>query len=186
MIAKFDPKYMDLTRGYSVERMETECLARFKDLEFRENTYADAALPNHAREVASGLGRYDGEVGSRSLASAGPNYMVSWCRAGAGQRSFIHYHKWVETYMPIEGRLTIYWGEEEGEREIEIGPLDCLAVPSGVYRSFINRGDKECLFMVVLGGVGQDSVGVMDVEGFQKNLASVGVEMTSQELLDSA
>jgi quercetin dioxygenase-like cupin family protein len=183
MMPKFEQGPLELTRSFTVEKMEAERVKRFERLTFNPNRYVDAPLAGHSRTVAMALGGYgSGPKVRRTPPDGNPEYMISWCRIPAGQRSFLHYHSATETYIPIVGELSIYWGEREGENEIKLGPLDVLAIPPEVYRGFINRSESETLFMSILGGDGTDVRGMFDPEGFKKRLQEAGVDITAESL----
>jgi uncharacterized RmlC-like cupin family protein len=54
-------------------------------------------------------------------------------------------------FMPVDGKLAVFWGDQ-GEHEVELGPLDTITVPIGVMRGFRNADSKTIQVIAIVGG----------------------------------
>jgi uncharacterized RmlC-like cupin family protein len=72
-------------------------------------------------------------------------------RAKPGHGAGLHSHTTIETFMPLTGTWSIFWGDA-GEREIILEQFDLISVPPGVMRGFKNVGADEAYLFTVLGG----------------------------------
>ena len=55
----------------------------------------------------------------------------------------------VENFFCIEGTFEIIWGAE-AEHSVELGTLDFISIPAGVYREFRNTGDTLGRLLVAI------------------------------------
>ena len=112
-------------------------------------------------------------------------FSFSLIEVGPGNGAGLHSHTTEEVFMPIDGKLAVFWGEQ-GENEIVLGPLDTITVPIGVMRGFRNAGNETAMMLAVVGGNDPGRVGwpesmkdaaraaglVLDAEGNLRDLAS--------------
>lgn len=136
----------------STDQMERERVARFADTKPNPMMFVDTRLPEHARDLFSIIGPGVSEDPStRPSITDGHGFNIAYVGAEPGCGAALHDHVTVEVFIPFSGQWTIYWGEE-GENEVQIGPLDCISVPPGVMRGFRNDGAEYAHMVAVVGG----------------------------------
>ena len=133
-------------------------VARFADLVPYKDTMNTAhGIPPEAMQMMSSDKVYpvmspEGWEGRSKIApvkgAAGLTITIAECPPG--DSSGLHKHiDTVENFFCIEGNFEITWGAE-GEHAIELGPLDFVSVPAGVYREFRNTGAKMGRLLVAI------------------------------------
>jgi len=136
---------------WTVAEMEKR-VARFKTLTPHPVTFLDQALPQHKRDVFNLIGRgVSEEKAAAAEITDVRDFNVQMSRAKPGHGAGLHAHQTIETFMPLNGRWAIFWGER-GEHEIILEQFDLISVPPGVMRGFRNVGDDEAYLFTVLGG----------------------------------
>jgi uncharacterized RmlC-like cupin family protein len=135
----------------TVAEMEKR-VARFKTLTPHPVTFLDQALPENRRDVFNIIGRgVSEEKGAAAEITDVDGFNVQMSRAKPGQGNGLHAHETVETFMPLNGRWAIRWGDQ-GEHEIVLEQFDLISVPPGIMRSFRNVGTEEAYLFTILGG----------------------------------
>ena len=71
----------------------------------------------------------------------------------AGHEGPLHLHTDVEElFFVLEGQLTCIWGDGKGQQiERTLGPRDLVWIPAGIWRGVRNDGDKDTMFLTMLG-----------------------------------
>jgi quercetin dioxygenase-like cupin family protein len=139
------------------EQMQVR-LARFRDLKpYKETMNAAHGIPPEAMEMMSPDKVYpimspEGWTGRSKIApvkgAAGLTLTLAECPPG--DHAGLHKHTdSVENFFCIEGRFEIVWGND-GEHRVELGPLDFISIPKGVYRDFRNVGDTMGRLLVAI------------------------------------
>src|SRR5258708_382598 len=140
-----------MTKNWTVAEMERR-VARFKRLTPHPVTFLDQALPENARDVFNIIGRgVSEEKGAAAEITDVDGFNVQMSRAKPGHGNGLHAHATVETFMPLNGRWAISWGER-GENQIVLEQFDLISVPPGVMRAFRNVGTEEAYLFTILGG----------------------------------
>jgi len=135
----------------TVTEMEKR-IARFKRLTPHPVTFLDQALPENERDVFNIIGRgVSEEKGANAEITAVDGFNVQMSRCKPGRGNGLHSHATVETFMPLNGRWSIVWGDE-GENEVVLEQYDLISVPPGVMRAFRNIGDETAYLFTILGG----------------------------------
>lgn len=140
-----------MAKHWTAAEMEQR-VARFKQLTPHPVTFLDQALPQHKRDIFNLIGR--GVSEEKAAAAEIPDardFNVQMSRAKPGHGAGLHAHKTIETFMPLNGRWAIFWGDQ-GEQEIVLEPFDLISVPPGIMRGFRNVGTEEAYLFTVLGG----------------------------------
>lgn len=141
----------------SPEQMQRR-LARFRELKPYKQTMNEAhGIPPQAMEMMSSDKVYpimspEGWTGRSSVApvkgAAGLTITLAECPPG--DHAGLHKHTdSVENFFCIEGRFEIVWGKN-GEHRVELGPLDFISIPQGVYRDFRNVGTELGRLLVAI------------------------------------
>ena len=140
-----------MAKDWTVAEMEQR-VARFKALRPHPVTFLDQALPQHTRDVFNLIGRgVSEEKGAAAEITDVRDFNVQMSRAKPGHGAGLHAHQTIETFMPLNGNWSIFWGDQ-GEHEIILEQFDLISVPPGVMRGFRNVGTKEAYLFTVLGG----------------------------------
>ncbi|MBO6784686.1 MAG: cupin domain-containing protein [Alphaproteobacteria bacterium] len=140
----------------SAEEMEATRVARFRDLKKFNVAFVDSLLPEHRKKNLKVIGRGVVEDPRMSPPIAEDHgFTVAFITCEPGQGAGLHSHETAEVFMPLNGNLVVYWGDD-GEEELELEPWDTISVPQGVMRGFRNATDKE---LVILAMVGQQDGG---------------------------
>lgn len=133
-------------------------LARFADLMPYKQTMSDAhGIAPQAMEMMSSDKVYpimspEGWTGRSKVApvKGAPGLTITLAECPPGDHAGLHKHlDSVENFFCIEGRFEIVWGQG-GEHRVELGPLDFISIPKGVYRDFRNIGDVMGRLLVAI------------------------------------
>ncbi len=136
----------------SVEKMENERVARFADMKPNPMMFVDTRLPEHERDLFSVIGPGVSEdPATEPSITGGHGFNLGYVGAKPGCGASLHDHLTVEVFVPVTGLWTIYWGDD-GENEVQIGPMDCISIPPGVMRGFRNDSDEYAHMFAVIGG----------------------------------
>ena len=140
-----------MAKQWTVAEMEKR-VARFKTLTPHPVTFLDQALPQHTRDVFNLIGRgVSEEAGAAAEITDVRDFNVQMSRAKPGHGAGLHSHKTIETFMPLNGTWSIFWGDQ-GEHEVILEQFDLISVPPGIMRGFKNVGRDEAYLFTVLGG----------------------------------
>ena len=140
----------------SAADMEATRVARFKDLKKFNVAFVDSLLPEHRKKNLKVIGRgvvEDPRMSPPIAEDHGFTVAFITCEANTGDA--LHSHETAEVFMPLNGSLVVYWGDD-GEEELTLEPWDTISVPEGVMRGFRNPNDEE---VVILAMVGQQDGG---------------------------
>jgi quercetin dioxygenase-like cupin family protein len=69
-----------------------------------------------------------------------------------GKGAPLHSHPKPEVFVVLSGKCAFFWGDDNGENEVVLGPWDTISFPAGVQEGFRNIGDEEVHLLVVLSG----------------------------------
>ena len=140
------------SQSYSVEEMLETRVARRADLKAYPESFVDTVIPRYKRDLYSIIGQSVFEDPDMRPAIGVPHpFSLSLIEMEAGQGAGLHSHTTEEVFMPIDGRLAVFWGDE-GENEVVLGPFDTVTVPIGVMRGFRNADDKRIRVIAIVGG----------------------------------
>ncbi|MEP4379585.1 MAG: cupin domain-containing protein [Alphaproteobacteria bacterium] len=140
----------------SAEEMEATRVARFKDLKKFNVAFVDSLLPEHRKKNLKVIGRGVVEDPRMSPPIAEDHgFTVAFITCDPDTGAALHSHETAEVFMPLNGSLIVYWGDD-GEEELTLEPWDTISVPEGVMRGFRNPNDEE---VVILAMVGQQDGG---------------------------
>ena len=136
--------------------VEEKYVARYEDVKPSSAFFLDTALPEFERQVKNVIGAAAGEDPTTSPAiTAATGINFNYIVTDPGKGSALHDHPVWEIFVPVNGRWSIFWGTEKSQ-EIELGPLDLIALPPGIMRGFRNVGLEQAVLIAMLGG---DEVG---------------------------
>ncbi len=127
-------------------------VARYRDLKAFPESFVDTVIPRYRRDLFSIIGKsvFEDQAMQPAIREHHP-FSFSMIRVDPGKGAGLHAHSTEEVFMPIDGKLTVFWGEQ-GEDEVELGPMDTISVPIGVMRGFRNSDDKRIHVIAIVGG----------------------------------
>lgn len=123
--------------------------ARFSNLvPYKDTMNAAHGIPPEAMRMMSSDKVFpvmtpEGWEGRSKIApvKGAPGLTITIAECPPGDTSGLHKHTdTVENFFCIEGSFEIIWGAD-AQYSIELGPLDFISIPAGVYREFRNVGD---------------------------------------------
>ena len=133
-------------------------IARFKDLKpYKQSIMENTGIPLEAVEMVSAKSVYPvmspkGWKGRSAVAAVkgkdGLTVTIAECPPGNNPGLHNHSHT-VENFFCLNGRFRFSWGEN-GEHSEELGPLDFISIPAGVYRDFNNISDETARLLVMI------------------------------------
>jgi len=147
---------MKLSLEMEKEELENTRVARFGQLTGTNAAFVDSQLPGGRKRnfklVATGNGIFENR--DMRPAIAVPHALnMSWVLIPPGGGSNLHDHpgSGAELFIPVDGPLTIYWGEK-GDQELELEKFDLISVPEGLMRGFRNDTDHSVLMLAIVTG----------------------------------
>jgi mannose-6-phosphate isomerase-like protein (cupin superfamily) len=128
-------------------------LARYARLVPNPEQKVDARLHGHRRDLMSVIGHGVAEdpMNTTWIADA-EDFHVTYIRADPGNGASLHTHETVEVFIPLESHWTVYWNEGPMADSIDLTRFDCISIPKGVMRGYVNSGICTGLMMNIVGG----------------------------------
>jgi mannose-6-phosphate isomerase-like protein (cupin superfamily) len=115
-------------------------------------------LPGHERAnfVYIGEGSYlnwptDGSTSHTAPVVPGENYSMTILLCAPGKGAPLHAHTTEETFLVLNGRWAVYWGND-GSREVILNQWDAISFPGPVMRAFRNVGTDDAYLLSIIGG----------------------------------
>jgi mannose-6-phosphate isomerase-like protein (cupin superfamily) len=137
---------------HSVKQVLATRVARRKDLKAYPKSFVDTVIPRYERNLYSIIGKSVFEDPAMKPAITIPHpFSFSLIEVPAGNGAGLHSHTTEEVFMPVDGKLAVFWGDK-GENEIVLGPLDTVTVPIGAMRGFRNVDKKTIQVLAIVGG----------------------------------
>ena len=181
---------MDFPQDPSPEEMETKHIARFKKLKPTKHDYTKPGIdvPIDAYESVASKNIFLLLAPKERLRSFSPpavfgnsglEISIVDCPPGNGPKLHIH-AKTVESFMPLTGSYEIVWGKD-GQHSVVLEPLDFIAVPAGVFRTFRNVSKQDAKMLVVVQGDPQQT---MNDVYYQKNIGEQVTDEFGSEVWD--
>ena len=138
----------------TVEEVLKTRVARRKDLVPYPESFIDTVIPRYERDLYSIIGKsvFEDPAMQPAIKIQHP-FSLSLIQVDPGKGAGLHAHSTEEVFMPIDGKLAVFWGDN-GENEIELGPLDTVTVPIGVMRGFRTADTKTIQVIAIVGGDG--------------------------------
>jgi len=123
---------------------------RFKEAKPSYETWPDQRDPGHERGLFKYIGDSGGVEGDVPAAIPAENFTVGVVVMPPGNRPPRHTHTTEEVFIPLSGKWEVELGEN-GEYKIPLEQWDCISVPAGVIRSFVNVGNEDGYMMAIMG-----------------------------------
>ena len=179
------------TKRPTQEEMKSR-IARFRDLVSTKAKHAEGkGIPAEVLEMITAKSTFNvmspeglgGQLSPKPPVVGGDAGVfrlgIVTCPPGNGPGLHVHW-KTHETFMALTGKWEVLWGDK-GEEKTVIEPLDLIAVPPQVTRTFINVSDADAHLLVIIQGQKEefDDVGRVP-ETAQKVAQKYGPEMVKK------
>lgn len=147
-------------------------VARFRDRKPDWAAFEDAKIEGYKRAQhrfigAGGSGKHDGAdfIPAR-------NFTLSIMYVEPGQGNAAHTHEVEEVFFVLQGFLTVFIEDENGERITQrLGQWECISCPPGVIHGYVNDSLEPVYFQVMLGRAQPETMGYVDDALFQRRAA---------------
>jgi oxalate decarboxylase/phosphoglucose isomerase-like protein (cupin superfamily) len=147
-------------------------VARFRDRKPDWAAFEDAKIEGFKRAQhrfigAGGSGKHDGAdfIPAR-------NFTLSIMYVEPGQGNAAHTHEVEEVFFVLQGFLTVFIEDENGERITQrLGQWECISCPPGVIHGYVNDSLEPVYFQVMLGRAQPETMGYADDALFQRRAA---------------
>ena len=154
-----DPRLRDKpVPSISIQKMESEHLARLNGLKGSDLAFLDQRLPAYRREIINIIGTgvtenlKDPSLVPKIKAPA-YGFTVVYVRAEKDGGAAMHRHATEEVFISVKGQWAVMWLEGDTERQVILNSGDVCSVPIGIFRAFRNVGDEpESVLMALVGG----------------------------------
>ncbi len=136
----------------SVEEMLASRVARRAALKPYPESFIDTVIPRYERDLFSIIGQsvFEDPEMQPAINIQHP-FSLSLIKVDPGKGAGLHAHDTEEVFMPVNGKLAVFWGDK-GENEVILEPLDTVTVPIHVMRGFCNADDKTIEVIAIVGG----------------------------------
>lgn len=157
------------TTSIEPEELERSYVARFKDLRDDPEIFADVNTPGSQRRHFHVISEAN-HIGPAKI-TARHHFHMSYLEVPPGSAAMLHAHDAPEIFIPMTGRFVIEYGDD-GQKRVELEPLDVISVPIGLMRTFRNVGNVNGILMVIYDGPGN----VLDKIFIHQQLANELIE----------
>lgn len=145
------------SRAITPQEMQAR-VAYFRDLQpYKRQQDQLNGIPPEAFERISAHSVYpvmvpEGYQGRSSHApiKGAPGLILTITESPPGDGAALHIHEQtVENFFCLSGRFKVSWGDQ-GEHHVILDPLDCISIPPGVVRSFLNISEEVGRLLAVI------------------------------------
>lgn len=154
-------------KGMPLEDILKQRVARFGALEPDWDAFADSRIEGRRRAQhrfigAGGSGKYD------PMAIPAGGFTLSVMLIPSGQGGSAHTHEVEEVFFVLQGTLTVFFEELNGERcAAKLGPWECISCPAGILHGFTNEGEEPVYVQTLIGKGKPGPVGYADDQIYQ-------------------
>ena len=156
----------------SLDQIMDRYVARFRDRVPDWAAFEDAKVEGYKRAQHRFIG--GGGSGKHRDPNAIParNFTVSIMYVEPRQGNAPHTHEVEEVFFVLQGFLTVFVEDEEGNRKTtRLGPWECISCPPGVIHGYDNDSLEPVYFQVMLGRGEPDAMGYTDDELYTRRTA---------------
>ena len=155
--------------GMSLEQVADRYVGRFRDKKPDWAAFEDAKIEGFKRAQHRFIGAGgSGKHNDPSVIPAG-NFTLSIMYVEPGQGNAAHTHEVEECFFVLQGFLTVFFQDEDGNRiDRRLGPWECASCPAGVIHGYINDSLEPVYFQVMLGRGKPETMGYADQSLFER------------------
>lgn len=153
----------------SLQEIMDRYVARFADRKADWAAFEDAKIEGFKRAQHRFIGA--GGSGKHKATDFIParGFTLSIMYVEPGQGNAAHTHEVEEVFFVLDGFLTVFVEDEEGNRmSRRLGKWECIACPPGVIHGYINDSLEPVYFQVMLGRAQPETMGYADDALFQR------------------
>ena len=153
----------DEVKGLAPEEIADRYVGRFRDKVADWDAFADARVDGYRRAQHRFIGAGgSGKTGDPSTIPARA-FTLSVMYVPPGQGNAAHTHEVEEVFFVLQGYLTVFFEDEDGNRvDRRLGPWECAACPPGVIHGYDNASLEPVYFQVMLGRGNPELMGYAD------------------------
>lgn len=152
-------------KGLTLEEISDKYVGKFRDKVADWDAFADARVDGYRRAQHRFIGA--GGSGKVEDTSAIPAraFTLSIMFVPPGQGNAAHTHEVEEVFFVLDGYLTVFFEDEDGNRiDRKLGPWECAACPPGVIHGYINDSLEPVYFQVMIGRGNPELMGYADAD----------------------
>lgn len=152
-------------KGMGLEEIADKYVGRFRDKTPDWDAFADARVDGYRRAQHRFIGAGgSGKVTDPSVIPARA-FTLSVMYVPPGQGNAAHTHEIEEVFFVLQGYLTVFFEDEDGNRVTRrLGPWEVAACPPGVIHGYQNESLEPVYFQVMLGRGNPELMGYADPE----------------------
>ena len=146
-------------------------VVHYHDLEVDWDAFADSRVEGRRRGQfrligAGGSGKPD----PNALPAGG--FTLSIMILPPGQGGSAHTHEVEEAFFVLEGELTVFFDDEDGNRaSTKLRKYDAVSCPAGIPHGFINESTEDVLMQTMIGTGKPGPVGFIDDNIYEEEIA---------------
>lgn len=154
--------------GVSLDDIMARFVGRFRDKTPDWNAFADASIEGNRRAQYRFVGAgASGKHGDGSTIAAG-GFTLSIMEVPPGQGNAPHTHEVEEVFFVLEGELTVFVEDEDGDRVSRtLQPWEMIWCPPGVIHGYVNDTQATVFLQVMLGRGRPETAGFADQSLFE-------------------
>ena len=156
-------------RGLPLKEILNRHVGRFRDKTPDWAAFEDAKIEGFKRAQHRFIGA--GGSGKHADPSVIParGFTLSIMYVEPGQGNAPHTHEVEECFFVLDGLLTVFVEDEQGNREsTRLSKWECISCPPGVIHGYINDSLEPVYFQVMLGRGRPEAMGYADDELFAR------------------
>ena len=156
-------------------------VVHYHDLEADWDAFADSQVEGRRRGQfrligAGGSGKPD----PNALPAGG--FTLSIMILPPGQGGSAHTHEVEEAFFVLEGELTVFFDDEDGNRaSAKLGKYDTVSCPPGIPHGFINEGTEDVLMQTMIGTGKPGPVAFIDDSIYEEEIARLASRASSAD-----
>ena len=157
-------------QGVPADELAQRRVVHFDNLEADWDAFADSQVEGRRRGQfrligAGGSGKPD----PNALPAAG--FTLSIMILPPGQGGSAHTHEVEEAFFVLEGELTVFFDDENGNRaSAKLGKYDAVSCPAGIPHGFINEGTEDVLMQTMIGTGKPGPIGFIDDDIYEEEV----------------
>jgi mannose-6-phosphate isomerase-like protein (cupin superfamily) len=151
--------------GVPLKEVLRRHVGRFRDKRPDWSAFEDAKIEGYKRAQHRFIG--GGGSGKHDDPSVIParGFTLSIMYVEPGQGNAAHTHEVEECFFVLDGMLTVFVEDEQGNREeTRLATWECIACPPGVIHGYVNDSLEPVYFQVMLGKSRPQTMGYADEE----------------------
>ena len=157
-------------KGVPADELARGRVVRYNDLEADWDAFADSQVEGRRRGQYRLIGAGGSGKPDRNAIPAG-GFTLSIMILPPGQGGSAHTHEVEEAFFVLEGELTVFFDDEDGNRaSTKLGKYDVVSCPAGIPHGFINEGTEDVLMQTMIGTGKPGPVAFIDEDIYEEEI----------------